>query len=98
MYAAVIEEVLIVTGKSKRANEDHFDSNVELEMNLREKGKDVLFALVQESKGVRIHFVRQAYLYGLGHAVLQAKSFVVMLGNDLMQDEVSVGEATDQCL
>ena len=41
--ASGIEEILIVTGKSKRAIEDHFDSNVELEMNLREKGKDDLF-------------------------------------------------------
>ena len=47
--ASGIEEILIVTGKSKRAIEDHFDSNVELEMNLREKGKDELLALVQET-------------------------------------------------
>ena len=40
--ASGIEEILIVTGKSKRAIEDHFDSNIELEMNLREKGKDEL--------------------------------------------------------
>jgi UTP--glucose-1-phosphate uridylyltransferase len=92
--ASGIEEILIVTGKSKRAIEDHFDSNIELEMNLREKGKDDLLALVQETTGVRIHFVRQSYPLGLGHAVLQAKAFVggepfvVMLGDDLMQDEV----------
>ena len=96
--ASGIEEILIVTGKSKRAIEDHFDSNVELEMNLREKGKDELLALVQESTGVRIHFVRQAYPLGLGHAVLQAKAFVgdepfvVMLGDDLMQDEVPLAK------
>ena len=86
--ASGIKEILIVTGKSKRAIEDHFDSNVELEMNLREKGKDDFLALVQESTGVRIHFVRQAYPWGLGHAVLQVKAFVVMLGDDLMEDEV----------
>ena len=102
--ASGIEEVLIVIGKSKRAIEDYFDSNIELEMNLREKGKDELFAFLQESKGVRIHFVRQSYPLGLGHAVLQAKAFVgdepfvVMLGDDLMQDEVPIGEAADQCL
>ena len=96
--ASGIEEILIVTGKSKRAIEDHFDSNVELEMNLREKGKDDLLALVQESTGVRIHFVRQAYPLGLGHAVLQAKAFVgqepfvVMLGDDLMEDEVPLAK------
>ena len=90
--ASGIEEILIVTGKSKRAIEDHFDSNVELEMNLREKGKDDLLALVQESTGVRIHFVRQAYPWGLGHAVLQVKAFVVMLGDDLMEDEVPLAK------
>ena len=96
--ASGIEEILIVTGKSKRAIEDHFDSNIELEMNLREKGKHELLALVQESTGVRIHFVRQSYPLGLGHAVLQAKAFVgdepfvVMLGDDLMQDEVPLSK------
>ena len=47
--ASGIEEILIVTGKSKRAIEDHFDSNVELEMNLLEKGKHELLALVHET-------------------------------------------------
>ncbi|MDE1547720.1 UTP--glucose-1-phosphate uridylyltransferase GalU [Jeotgalibaca caeni] len=89
-----IEDILIVTGKSKRPIEDHFDSNIELEANLREKGKDELLKLVQETTGLRIHFVRQSYPMGLGHAVLQAKAFigdepfVVMLGDDLMKDEV----------
>ncbi|MGP6140742.1 MULTISPECIES: UTP--glucose-1-phosphate uridylyltransferase GalU [unclassified Jeotgalibaca] len=89
-----IEDILIVTGKSKRPIEDHFDSNVELETNLRDKGKDDLLKLVQETTGIRIHFVRQSYPLGLGHAVLQAKAFVgdepfvVMLGDDLMVDEV----------
>ena len=89
-----IEDILIVTGKSKRPNEDHYDSNIELETNLRDKGKDDLLKLVQETTGIRIHFVRQSYPLGLGHAVLQAKAFVgdepfvVMLGDDLMKDEV----------
>ncbi|MFZ2454427.1 MAG: UTP--glucose-1-phosphate uridylyltransferase, partial [Trichococcus flocculiformis] len=87
-------DILIVTGKSKRPIEDHFDSNIELEANLREKGKNELLELVQETTGLRIHFVRQSYPLGLGHAVLQAKAFVgdepfvVMLGDDLMEDEV----------
>jgi len=65
-----------------------------LEANLREKGKNELLELVQETTGLRIHFVRQSYPLGLGHAVLQAKAFVgdepfvVMLGDDLMEDEV----------
>lgn len=89
-----IEDILIVTGKSKRPIEDHFDSNIELETNLRDKGKDDLLKLVQETTGIRIHFVRQSYPLGLGHAVLQAKAFVgdepfvVMLGDDLMKDDV----------
>ena len=92
--ASGIEDNLIVTGKSKRPIEDHFDSNIELEANLREKGKNELLELVQETTGLRIHFVRQSYPLGLGHAVLQAKAFVgdepfgVMLGDDLMEDEV----------
>lgn len=89
-----IEDILIVTGKSKRPIEDHFDSNIELETNLEKKGKMELLKLVQETTGLRIHFVRQSYPLGLGHAVLQAKAFVgnepfvVMLGDDLMKDTV----------
>lgn len=89
-----IEDILIVTGKSKRPIEDHFDSNIELETNLEKKGKMDLLKLVQETTGLRIHFVRQSYPLGLGHAVLQAKAFVgdepfvVMLGDDLMKDTV----------
>lgn len=89
-----IEDILIVTGKSKRPIEDHFDSNPELEANLREKGKDDLLALVEETTGLNLYFTRQSYPLGLGDAVLQAKAFVgdepfvVMLGDDLMKDEV----------
>ncbi|UJF15487.1 UTP--glucose-1-phosphate uridylyltransferase GalU [Jeotgalibaca sp. MA1X17-3] len=89
-----IEDILIVTGKSKRPIEDHFDSNIELETNLEKKGEMDLLKLVQETTGLRIHFVRQSYPLGLGHAVLQAKAFVggepfvVMLGDDLMKDTV----------
>ena len=70
---------------------------------MREKC-DELLALVQKSTSVHIHFVGQFYPLGLGHAVLQAKAFVgdepfvVMLGDDLMQDEVTLAKATDQCL
>lgn len=89
-----IEDILIVTGKSKRPIEDHFDSNIELEENLREKGKLELLELVEETIGLNLFFVRQSYPKGLGDAVLQAKAFVgnepfvVMLGDDLMEDEV----------
>lgn len=89
-----IEDILIVTGKSKRPIEDHFDSNPELEANLKEKDKLELLKLVEETTGLNLYFVRQSYPKGLGHAVLQAKAFVgnepfvVMLGDDLMEDTV----------
>ncbi|NQP54712.1 UTP--glucose-1-phosphate uridylyltransferase GalU [Streptococcus suis] len=85
-----IEDILVVTGKSKRSIEDHFDSNFELEFNLKEKGKNDLLKLVDETTGIRLHFIRQSHPRGLGDAVLQAKAFVgnepfvVMLGDDLM--------------
>ena len=89
-----IEDILIVTGKAKRPIEDHFDANIELEMNLQEKGKTDLLKLVEEKTDVNLHFIRQSHPKGLGHAVLQARAFVgnepfvVMLGDDLMEDRV----------
>ena len=89
-----IEDILIVTGKAKRPIEDHFDANIELEMNLQEKGKTDLLKLVEETTDVNLHFIRQSHPKGLGHAVLQARAFVgnepfvVMLGDDLMEDRV----------
>ena len=89
-----IEDIIIITGKAKRPIEDHFDANVELEHNLTTKGKDELLALVEETTGINIHFIRQKRPLGLGHAVLQAKAFVgnepfvVMLGDDIMEDEI----------
>ncbi|MFO8069734.1 MAG: UTP--glucose-1-phosphate uridylyltransferase GalU [Alkalibacterium sp.] len=92
--ASGIEDILIITGKLKRPIEDHFDSNPELEESLRKKGKEELLELVEETTGLNLYFVRQPYPLGLGHAVLQAKAFVgdepfvVMLGDDIMVDEV----------
>lgn len=89
-----IEDILIVTGKEKRPIEDHFDANIELENNLREKEKTELLALVEETTHVNLHFIRQSHPRGLGDAVLQAKAFignepfVVMLGDDLMKDDI----------
>lgn len=85
-----IEDILVVTGKSKRSIEDHFDSNFELEYNLQEKNKNELLRLVDETTSIRLHFIHQSHQRGLGDAVLQAKAFVrnepfvVMLGDDLM--------------
>ncbi|WP_214754745.1 UTP--glucose-1-phosphate uridylyltransferase GalU [Exiguobacterium sp. s16] len=86
-----IEDILIVTGKGKRAIEDHFDSVPELEQILIEKGKSEFLKLVEETTNINIHFIRQSKPMGLGHAVLQAKAFVgdepfvVMLGDDIVQ-------------
>jgi len=92
--ASGIEDILVITGKAKRPIEDHFDSNFELEYNLEKSGKHELLALVEETTGIRLHFIRQKRPKGLGDAVLQAKAFVgdepfvVMLGDDIMVDEV----------
>lgn len=92
--ASGIEDILIVTGKGKRAIEDHFDSVPELEQTLIEKGKSEFLALVEETTNINIHFIRQSKPMGLGHAVLQAKAFVgdepfvVMLGDDIVQSDV----------
>lgn len=91
--ASGIEDIVIVDGKSKRSIEDHFDSNPELENNLKEKGKDELLKLVEETTDINLYFIRQSHPRGLGDAVLTAKSFigdepfVVMLGDDLMDDK-----------
>ncbi|KRN88448.1 UTP--glucose-1-phosphate uridylyltransferase GalU [Ligilactobacillus ceti] len=89
-----IEDILVVTGKGKRPIEDHFDSVPELEQNLKSKGKTELLKLVEETTDINLFFVRQSHPRGLGDAVLMAKDFigdepfVVMLGDDLMDDEV----------
>ena len=91
-----IEDILIITGRNKRAIEDHFDRAVELEMMLKAQGKYELLGLVQELSRVTIHYVRQKEPKGLGHAVLCAKHFVgdepfaVLLGDDIMDAEVPV--------
>lgn len=92
--ASGIEDILVVTGKSKRAIEDHFDSNIELEYYLKEREEDDLLEVVHDTVGLNLYFKRQSYPKGLGDAVLQAKAFVgdepfvVMLGDDLMVDDI----------
>ena len=84
-----IEDIVVVDGKNKRSIEDHFDSNPELEDNLRDKHKDEMLKLVQETTDMNIYFIRQSHPRGLGDAVLTARDFigdepfVVMLGDDL---------------
>ncbi len=86
-----IEDIIIVTGKGKRAIEDHFDHSFELEQNLFEKGKFELLTEVQKSsKLVDIHYIRQKEPKGLGHAIWCARKFIgnepfaVLLGDDIV--------------
>lgn len=89
-----IEEILIITGRNKRAIEDHFDRNIELELTLKAQGKYDLLGLVEELSNVTIHYIRQKEAKGLGHAVLCAKQFVgsepfaVLLGDDIIDSSV----------
>ena len=89
-----IRDILVITGRNKRAIEDHFDRNIELEMTLKAQGKYDLLGLVEEISDVTIHYVRQKEAKGLGHAVLCAKNFVgnepfaVMLGDDIIDASV----------
>ncbi len=90
-----IEDIIIVTGKGKRAIEDHFDISFELEENLRSKEKYDLLNEVQKSTNMAdIHYIRQKEARGLGHAVWCARKFIgnepfaVLLGDDIVQAEV----------
>ena len=89
-----IEEILIITGRSKKCIEDHFDKSVELELELEKSGKQEMLKMVRDiSDMVDIHFIRQKEPKGLGHAIYCAKSFVgnepfaVMLGDDIVYNE-----------
>jgi len=89
---AGIDQLVFVTSSSKRAIEDHFDKNYELESELEHKGKDNLLKIVQEvvPPHVACVYVRQPDALGLGHAVLCAKPvvgnepFAVILADDLI--------------
>ena len=94
---AGIDDILIITGRSKRSLEDHFDRNFELEYFLEDRGKTAELAEVRRlAELADIHYVRQGEPLGLGHAVSVARKhvgddpFVVMLGDDIMDDECSV--------
>lgn len=92
--ASGIEDIIIVTGKDKRAIEDHFDSAPLLENTLERKEKFDLLAEVQSSGKVEIHYIRQKAPLGLGHAVWTARKFIgdepfaILLGDDIVQAEV----------
>ena len=92
--SAGVDTLIFVTGRNKRAIEDHFDANTELENMLRGKGKDAQADMVHNiiPKGVECIFVRQAEQLGLGHAVLCAERavsgdpFAVLLADDFLTD------------
>ena len=89
--AAGLEDVLFITGRSKRPLEDHFDKNLELEQVLEAKNDTERLEQVRHSSDLaRIHYVRQGDPLGLGHAVLMSQNhvghepFAVLLGDDLI--------------
>ncbi|MGF3066277.1 UTP--glucose-1-phosphate uridylyltransferase GalU [Facklamia sp. P12950] len=96
--AAGIEVIIIITGKSKRAIEDHFDKNTELELDLMNKGKIAMLESVQKASNLaNVYFIRQKEMKGLGDAIYTARSFI---GNEpfavLLGDDIVVSEEGDQ--
>ncbi|ADZ85507.1 MULTISPECIES: UTP--glucose-1-phosphate uridylyltransferase GalU [Cellulosilyticum] len=92
--ASGIEDIIIVTGRTKKAIEDHFDKSVELEMELEKKQSKKLLEIARSvSQIANIYYIRQKEPKGLGHAVLTAKTFVgnepfaVLLGDDVIDSE-----------
>ena len=92
---AGIEDILIITGRGKRAIEDHFDHCLEIEAFLRAKGKEAELKMVREISAMAdIHYVRQKEPLGLGHAVYCARKFMgeepfaVLLGDDIIDSAV----------
>src|SRR3989338_3473876 len=90
--AAGIKELIFVTSSSKRAIEDHFDTNFELETKLLQQGRNELFTMVRNvlPRGVSCSYIRQSDSLGLGHAVncgrlqLDGEPFAVLLADDLI--------------
>jgi UTP--glucose-1-phosphate uridylyltransferase len=93
--ASGIDDLLIITGRGKRAIEDYFDDSPELEMHLRENHKKSMLKVVQEvSSLVDIHYIRQKEPLGLGDAILRAEKhigdepFAVLLGDDIIVNTI----------
>jgi UTP--glucose-1-phosphate uridylyltransferase len=90
-----IKNVIMVTGRGKRAIEDHFDKSFELEYELERKGKlDLLKKTKQIAELVSVSYIRQKEPLGLGHAILTARNlvdnepFAVLLGDDIVYSQV----------
>lgn len=97
--AAGCEEIIIVTWRSKRAIEDHFDSNPELEQRLDDSGKfEYLKKVKNVGKEANIVYVRQPYPRGDGDAILRTKNligdepFLVLFGDDIIDNPISAAE------
>lgn len=93
--ASGIEDIIIISGRGKRAIEDHFDTSYELETKLAQRGKTEMLEQVQSiSNLANIHYIRQKEPKGLGHAIYCAHSFIgdepfaVLLGDDIVVSEV----------
>ncbi len=96
---AGIDDILIITGRSKRSLEDHFDRAPELELELKQKGQTEALEQVRSIADLAdIHYVRQGEPLGLGHAVSAARKhvgdhpFVVLLGDDIIHERVPLLE------
>jgi UTP--glucose-1-phosphate uridylyltransferase len=94
---AGLSDVLVITGRGKRAIEDHFDRNFELEFYLEQDGKGELLREVQATNEIAdLHYIRQRDPLGLGHAVSVARQhiggepFAVLLGDDMMVDDAQL--------
>lgn len=102
--ASGIEEILIITGRNKRAIEDHFDKSVELENELASHGKDEMLSMIKDiSNMANIYYIRQKEPKGLGHAISCARTFVgnepfaVMLGDDVVDSKVPCLKQLIEC-
>jgi len=100
-----IDDILIITGRNKRAIEDHFDKSFELEYNLKENRNVTQFALSERiSNLAEIHFIRQKEPRGLGDAILCAKKhcndqpFAVLLGDTITVPDVGCASCTTQMI
>ncbi|WP_054742705.1 UTP--glucose-1-phosphate uridylyltransferase GalU [Cellulosilyticum ruminicola] len=92
--ASGIEDIIIVTGRTKKSIEDHFDKSVELEMELEKHGKDDLLEIARSVSDIaNLYYIRQKEPKGLGHAILTARTFIgdepfaVLLGDDVITSE-----------
>ena len=101
---AGIEDILIITGRGKRAIEDHFDRNIEIHHALREREDQAMLETLERIEAMAdIHYVRQKEPLGTGHAILKARKhigdepFAVLYGDDLVvSDRPGVGQLMDQ--